>query len=78
MNETLSLIGVTSLLAIGGLGLYMFKSSDVETNQDIKYNEDELFGVNNNDLVEENRIKPRVNNVKTKRNRKGSGTKRRY
>jgi len=78
MNETLSLICVTSLLAIGGLGLYIFKSSDDEANQDIKYNEDELFGVNNNDLVEETRIKPRINNVKTKRNRKGSVTKRRY
>ena len=87
MNETLSLIAVTSLLVVGGLGLYMYKSSDDDIKGGTKYNEDELFGsenmwVNNteenDDEFEEHKVKPRSSQVKTKRNRKGSGTKRKY
>lgn len=86
MNDTLSLIVVTSLLAVGGLGLFMFKSSD-DDNAITKYNEDDLFGFeniwgNNNEeeeeKMEETKIKSKSSQVKTKRNRKGSGTKRRY
>ena len=46
MNETMSLLLATSILALGGLGLYMFKSSD-DTGQnggDEEYNEEQLFG----------------------------------
>jgi hypothetical protein len=87
MNETLSLILVTSLLALGGFGLYMFKSSDDATKDGSKYNEDEIFGSenlwgNNNDELDydsqEHKVKSKSFQVKTKRNRKSSGTKRRY
>jgi len=86
MNETLSLMIVTSLLAVGGLGLFMYKSDDNE-NSSVKNNEDELFGFenlwgNNNEdeeeKIDETKIKPKGSQAKTKRNRKGSGTKRRY
>ena len=87
MNETLSLLVVSSILAVGGLGLYMCKSVDDDSKGGAKYNEDELFSSenmwgNNNeeyeDEIEEPKVKPRSSQVKTKRNRKGSGTKRRY
>jgi hypothetical protein len=45
MNETMSLLLATTVLALGGLGLYMFKSSDEnQTGGDEEYNEDGLFG----------------------------------
>jgi hypothetical protein len=90
MNETLSLLAVTSLLAVGGLGLYMFKSSDDDTKGGAKYNEDSLFGTENmwgnngeeyedEDEIEEPKVKPRSSQTKTKRHRKSTGTtKRRY
>jgi hypothetical protein len=47
MNDTLSVLLATTVLAVGGLGLYMYKSSD--DNQkggkyDDDYDEDNLFG----------------------------------
>jgi hypothetical protein len=88
MNETLSLLVVSSLLAVGGLGLYMFKSVDDDTKGGTKYNEDDLFGSENmwgnnseeyEDEIEEPKVKPRSSQIKTKRNRKSTGTtKRRY
>jgi len=88
MNETLSLLVVSSLLAVGGLGLYMFKSVDDDTKGGAKYNEDDLFGSENmwgnnseefEDDFEEPKVKPRSSQIKTKRNRKSTGTtKRRY
>ena len=47
MNDTLSVLLATTVLALGGLGLYMYKSSD--DNQkggkyDDDYDEDNLFG----------------------------------
>jgi hypothetical protein len=45
MNETISLLLATTILALGGLGLYMFKSSDEnQKGGDEEYNEDGLFG----------------------------------
>jgi hypothetical protein len=41
MNETMSLVLATTILAIGGLGLYMYKTSD-----EPDYNEDELLDDN--------------------------------
>ena len=41
MNETMSVLLATTVLALGGLGLYMFKS-DNQTGGD-KYNEDDIF-----------------------------------
>lgn len=50
MNDTMSLVLATTILAVGGLGLYMYKSSDDGESRDDKkngdddYNEDSLFG----------------------------------
>jgi len=45
MNETMSLLLATTVLALGGLGLYMFKSSDDnQKGGDEEYNEEGLFG----------------------------------
>jgi len=88
MSDIYSLIAVTSLLAIGGLGLFIYKSSDEVNNEtNVKNNEDDLFGFENiwgnsyeeeDGKLEETKIKPKCSHVKTKRNRKGNGTKRRY
>ena len=47
MNDSMSILLATTILALGGLGLYMFKSSDDNekkggTNEE--YDEDGLFG----------------------------------
>ena len=46
MNDSMSILLATTILALGGLGLYMYKSSDVnvisDNNEDS--NEDSLFG----------------------------------
>jgi len=89
MNETMSLLLVTAALAVGGLGLFMYKSSDNQNGGD-NYQEDELFGNqsfwgSNNDEeeeFEEDYVEPKVtksrSSGKTKRNKKTGGTKRRY
>jgi hypothetical protein len=47
MNETMSLLLATTILALGGLGLYMFKSSDeTQIGGDEEYNEENIFGSN--------------------------------
>jgi hypothetical protein len=51
MNETMSLVLATTILAIGGLGLYMYKTSD-DPDYKNDYNEDELFDENEDDLSE--------------------------
>ncbi len=48
MNDSMSILLATTILALGGLGLYMFKSSDendTKDNQD-NYDEGSLFGGN--------------------------------
>ena len=50
MNDTMSLVLATTILALGGLGLFMYKSSDDGDSGDDKqsggddYNEDSFFG----------------------------------
>lgn len=44
MNDSMSMLLATTILAIGGLGLYMYKSPDDSSSKE-DYNEDELFGV---------------------------------
>lgn len=85
MNETMSLLIATTILATGGLGLYMYKSSDDNERDDNNYDEDMLFNSTNdqdldngNDLEEDYIPKNHSRNSKTKRRRKQSGTKRRY
>jgi hypothetical protein len=84
MNDTASLLLATTILALGGLGLYMYKTSDDQNGGYDDYNEDEIFS-NNDDIDDINEEeyeyepKPKTRNGgKTKRSRKSSGTKRRY
>jgi hypothetical protein len=76
MNETMSLLLVAAVLAIGGAGLYRYKFED-DLVQDggndssDSYNEDEL----DEEII---KSKPRAKGSKTKRNRTNSGSKRRY
>jgi len=46
MNDSLSILLATTILALGGLGLYMYKSSDdnITSGDNEDYNEDTLFG----------------------------------
>ena len=46
MNDTMSLLLATSILATGGVCLYMYKNPENEeqTGGDTEYNEDNLFG----------------------------------
>ncbi len=92
MNDSMSILLATSILALGGLGLYMYKSSD--DSQHEEYNEESMFGGNfwglsddkheddeslDEYLEEMDDYKPRKRNAKTQRNRKSTGSsKRRY
>jgi hypothetical protein len=82
MNETMSLLLATAILAAGGIGLFMFKSpddkEDYDDTEDIIL--DELDDLDDLDDYEED-YKPRhksANRNKTKRNRKSGGSRRRY
>ena len=48
MNDSMSILLATTILALGGLGLYMYKSSDDEQKggNEEHYNEDSIFGGN--------------------------------
>ena len=86
MNETMSLLLATAVLAASGLGLYMYKSDDSDQVGGDDYNEDTAFSsndeINDADNIDNDYYEPkarsRVSKTKTKRNRKGLGTKRRY
>jgi hypothetical protein len=89
MKDTMSLLLAAAILAAGGLGLYMIKSPDDEQKGgEVEYNEDSLFGSgsfwgsnkSDDDVEEEDYYEPKVRSRggKTKRNKKSTGTKRRY
>ena len=102
MNDTASLLLATTILGIGGLGLFMYKSTDDKSRYEHnKYDEEEtdepsedsFFGLgkfwsaneeepeNDAEIQEEVEIyepKVRSKGSKTKRNRKTTGSKRRY
>ena len=87
MRDTISLLVATAILAAGGLGLYMYKSNDDKQDGGDGYDEDSLFGSGGfwnteNDLEDEEpeyyEPKARARGGKTKRSRRGVGTKRRY
>ena len=101
MNETMSLLIATAILATGGVGLYMYKSSDDDSNEDHESDEMEkgesdsddmsffgkggFFSSSGGDAEEEEeeehiryQPKPKTRGIKTKRNRRSGGTKRRY
>lgn len=47
MNDSMSILLATSILALGGLGLYMYKSSDdSEKEVNEEYNEESIFDGN--------------------------------
>ena len=86
MNDTMSLLLASVVLATGGICLFMYKSSD-DTSGDDDYNEDILFSENkemeddyyddyDDDYDEPKKVKTKSN--KTKRSRKTGGSKRRY
>ena len=93
MNETMSLVLATTILAIGGLGFYMYKTSDESEYNN--YNEDELFDDNFDDENEDDdlsessseddlsiddeydKTKPKSKG-KTKRAKKSGGTRKKY
>ena len=48
MNETMSILLATTILALGGLGLYIYKSSDSEQKGATdEYDEEGIFGKSN-------------------------------
>ncbi len=93
MNDSMSIFLATTILALGGLGIYMFKSSDNKSVSDSEeeYNEDSLFGSGSffnwgstEDAEEEDKLeedeeefKPRKRHAKTHKNRKSTGSSRR-
>ena len=87
MNDTMSLLLASVILAAGGIGLFMYKSSDDKSigddyNEDVLFSDDDKFENENddddNDFVdyEPKQVRSRAN--KTKRNKKTGGSKRRY
>ena len=45
MYDTMSLLLATTILAVGGLGLFMYKNSDDKESSGDDYNEDSLFNM---------------------------------
>lgn len=111
MNDTMSLVLATTILATGGLCLYMYKSSHEDepageedyyvedNNEDNSFSFADFFNTNDNDKGDKNdkddddayeknddeelemyesKSRQRGGGGKTKRNRKSSGSKRRY
>jgi len=82
MNETMSLLLATAILAAGGIGLFMLKSDDNDYKEDDNYTEDiildELEDLDDDyDYDYDYKPKAKPSN-KTKRNRKSGGSRRRY
>jgi hypothetical protein len=83
----MSLLLATTVLAISGLGLYMYKSEDGddyakedEFNSDDEIVEDEILDEDDEDDIDyyAPKARSRAGKSKTKRNKKGGGTKRKY
>jgi hypothetical protein len=90
MNQSMSILLATTILALGGLGLYMYKSSTDDNNEayNEEYNEESIFGGKfwgfSDDTPDEENIdeeetdfKQTKKNVKTQKNRKSTGSSRR-
>ena len=83
MNETMSLLLATAILAAGGIGLFMYKSNDdlFSTNEEELMEEIDFDDLDELEDYEEEDYKPksRSNKNKTKRNAKQTGgSRRRY
>jgi tRNA A37 threonylcarbamoyladenosine biosynthesis protein TsaE len=82
MNEKASILIASIFLAIGGAGLYLYKTS----NKDVEYNVHELFNDDNvicieNDIEDKTPDEPLKENITTskkKKNKKNSVTKKRH
>jgi hypothetical protein len=92
MNDSMSILLATTILALGGLGLYMYKTSDDEQKEGTEedYSEESIFGGNlwgskhedseedlEGGLEEEADLKPRKRGGKTLKSRKSTGSSRR-
>lgn len=80
MNETMSLLLATAILAAGGIGLFMLKSNDDGTYDDEEIELDEIEDLDALDEFDDEEddydYKPRSrSNNKTKRNRKAGGSR---
>jgi phosphopantothenoylcysteine synthetase/decarboxylase len=60
MNETMSLVLATAILAFGGFGLYMYKNTISDEN--VEYNEDNLFGGKKEKKIKKNKKKNEEDN----------------
>jgi len=83
MREAMSLLLATSILGLGGLGLYFCKPDNQkggeDYDEDVGLNENENIDYENEEQFEDYEVKPKKRiGGKTKRSRKGLGTKRRY
>jgi len=92
MNDTMSLLLATGILAVGGLGLFMYKNSSEEETflEEDKKNDESWFDLrsffgNSDEVSEEDddelevyETKTKSRGSKTKSVRKTGGTKRRY
>jgi len=83
MNETMSLLLATTILAIGGISLFMLKSNDNGTYDDEEIDIDDIEDLDDFDEFEEEEddydYKPKARGAnKTKRNRKVGGSRKRY
>ena len=84
MNETLSLLLATTILALGGFGLYMYKSDEEDTYEDDISDDKSIDDeISDDESIEEYYKSPpkartRTPKTKTKTTRKSGGTKRRY
>jgi hypothetical protein len=77
MNETMSVFLATTILALGGLGLYMYKSNNNDDYQsdagsENSYNENTLFngnfwGFDDDDNNDDNKLTKEKNHSKTKK-----------
>jgi hypothetical protein len=91
MNDSMSVLLVTTILALGGLGLCMYKSSDdTQKGGNEEYDEGSLFEENFwgtsddkdddeklEEYLDEEDFKPRKRNTKTQKHRKSTGPSRR-
>ena len=81
MKETMSLVLATAILALGGLGLYMYKQSDDFKDDDFKDDDfkDDFSSYSDSDSELDSDFvdyEPKiVQRAKTKRNKTSNGTK---
>lgn len=91
MNDTMSLVLATSILAVGGIGLYMYKTSNDDKDHEDNYifEKNNFWGLGDDEDVDEDKsehtdeeeeeeYKPKKRTNKTKRKKTSGGTKRNY